>query len=51
MNKLMEQLSAQALAASDTETHFRAMAATGEVQNASAVLDRLDTEDGVAATR
>jgi len=51
MNKLMEQLSAQALAAWDTENHFRAMAATGDVQKALAVLDRLDTEDGVAATR
>jgi len=51
MNKLVEQLSAHALAAWDTENHFRAMAATGDVQNASAVLDRLDTEDGVAATR
>jgi len=51
MNKLMEQLSAQALAAGDTENHFRAMAATEDVQNASAVLDRLDTGDGVAAKR
>ena len=51
MNKLMEQLSAHALAAWDTENHFRAMAATEDVQNASAVLDRLDMEDGVAATR
>jgi len=51
MNKLMEQLSALALASWDTENHFRAMAATGDVQKALAVLDRLDTEDGVAATR
>ena len=43
MNKLVEQLSAHALAAWDTENHFRAMAATGNVQKALAVLDRLDT--------
>jgi hypothetical protein len=51
MNKLVEQLSAHALAAWDTENHFRAMAAAGDVQEALAVLDRLDTEDGEAATR
>jgi len=51
MNKLVEQLSADAPAAWDTENHFRAMAATEDVQNASAVLDRLDMEDGEAATR
>ena len=51
MNKLVEQLSAHALAAWDTENHFRAMAATGDVQKALAVLDRLDTEDGEAAPR
>ena len=47
----LEQLSAHALAAWDTENHFRAMAATGDVQKALAVLDRLDTEDGEAAPR
>jgi predicted transcriptional regulator len=51
MNKLVEQLSAHALAAWDTENHFRAMAVTGDVQQALAVLDRLDTQDGIAATR
>ena len=51
MNKLMEQPSAHALAAWDTENHFRAMAVTGDVQRVSAVLNRLDTEDGVAARR
>ena len=45
MNKLVEQLSAHALAAWDTENHFRAMAATGEVGKALAVLDRLDEAD------
>ena len=37
MNKLVEQLSAHALSAWDTENHFRAMAATGDVQTALAV--------------
>lgn len=45
MNKLVEQLSAHALSAWDTENHFRAMAATGNVATALAVLDRLDAED------
>ena len=45
MNKLVEQLSAHALSAWDTENHFRAMAATGDVQAALAVLDRLDEAD------
>jgi predicted transcriptional regulator len=44
VNKLVEQLSAQALAAWDTENHFRSVAATGDVQAALAVLDRLDQE-------
>ncbi len=48
MNKLVEQLSAHALSAWDTENHFRAMAATGDVQKALAVLDRLDAEDAQA---
>jgi predicted transcriptional regulator len=42
MNKLVEQLSAHALSAWDTENHFRAMAATGNVAQAIAILDRLD---------
>lgn len=45
MNKLIEALSAQALAAWDTENHFRAVAATGDVRTALAVLDRLDAAD------
>ena len=51
MNKLVEQLSAHALAAWGTENHFRAMAANEDVQKALAALDRLYTEDGVATTR
>ena len=45
MNKLVEELSAHALSAWDTENHFRAMAATGDAQRALAVLDRLDAFD------
>ena len=41
MNKRVEELSAQALAARDTENHFRAMAATGDVNQALAILDRI----------
>jgi predicted DNA-binding protein len=46
-NKLVEELSAHALAAWDTENHFRALAATGNVSQALAILDRLDAEDRV----
>ena len=45
MNKLVEELSAHALSAWDTENHFRALAATGELGKALAVLDRLDAAD------
>ena len=45
MNKLVEELSAHALSAWDTENHFRAMAATGNTQRALAILDRLDAAD------
>jgi hypothetical protein len=44
-NKLVEELSARALAAWDTENHFRAVAATGDVKQALAILDRLDADD------
>jgi len=45
MNKLVEELSAHALSAWDTENHFRAMAATGDTHRALAILDRLDAAD------
>ncbi len=51
MNKLVEQLSAHALSAWDTENQFRAMAATGDVSLALAVLDRLDSANENATTR
>jgi len=41
-------LSAHALAAWDTENHFRALAATGDVNRALPILDRLDAEDSKA---
>ena len=44
MNKLIEELTAQALAAWDTENHFRALAASGDVRQALAILDRLDAQ-------
>ena len=42
VNKLVEEMSAQALAAWDTENRFRTLAAQGDVQQALAILDRLD---------
>lgn len=42
VNKLVEEMSAQALAAWDTENRFRTLAAQGDVRQALAILDRLD---------
>ncbi|MEW5837382.1 MAG: CopG family transcriptional regulator [Pseudomonadota bacterium] len=42
VNKFMEAMSAQALAAWDTENRFRSLAAQGDVHEALAILDRLD---------
>lgn len=44
-NKLIEEISVGALAAWDTEQHFHAVAAEGDIKQALAVLDRLDEED------
>jgi predicted transcriptional regulator len=44
VNKLVEEMSAQALAAWDTENRFRSLAATGDVAQALAILDRLDEQ-------
>lgn len=44
-NKLVEELSAKALAAWDTENHFRAMAATGDLKQALEILNRLDAKE------
>jgi predicted DNA-binding protein len=44
VNKLIEEMSAQAIAVWDTETRFRAMAAKGDVKRALALLDGLDAK-------
>lgn len=49
INKLMEELSTQAIAAFDAETRFRALAARGDAAQALAILDRLDRQDQDAA--
>lgn len=43
INKLMEELSTQAIAEFDAETRFRAMAASGNVDKGVAILDKLDS--------
>mgnify|MGYP000364893101 CR=1 FL=1 len=45
VNKLMEEMSTQAITAWDVESRFRAMAAQGDANAALAVLDRLDKTD------
>ena len=45
LNKLMEEFSAQAIAAFDVETRFRVLAARGDAAQALAILDRLDRQD------
>ena len=42
MNKVIEELSAVAIAQYDAETRFRAMAARGSVEEGLRVLDKLD---------
>lgn len=44
VNKLVTEISVQALAAYDTETRFKAMAAGADIPAALAVLDRLDKQ-------
>ncbi|MBF0381412.1 MAG: toxin-antitoxin system HicB family antitoxin [Magnetococcales bacterium] len=44
LNKLIEELSTVALAQSDAETRFIAMAARGSVPKGLALLDKLDKE-------
>jgi predicted transcriptional regulator len=48
VNKLIEELSSQAFAAWDTESHFRASAAMGDPAHALAILDRLDAAEADA---
>ena len=42
VNKLMEELSTQAIAEFDAEVRFRAMAARGSVRKGLKILDKLD---------
>lgn len=44
VNKLITEISVQALAAYDTENRFKAMAAKADIPAALAVLDRLDRQ-------
>jgi predicted transcriptional regulator len=46
VNKLVEEMSAQAIAAFDAEARFRALAAKGDVRRALDILDRLDAHAG-----
>lgn len=48
INKLMEELSTQAIAAFDMETRFRTLAASGGPVQALAILGRLDQHDAIA---
>ncbi|MEE4296897.1 MAG: toxin-antitoxin system HicB family antitoxin [Wenzhouxiangella sp.] len=45
VNKLMEELSVQAVASFDAENRFKSMAAGADMQRALAVPDRLDRTD------
>ncbi|MDR2188466.1 MAG: ribbon-helix-helix domain-containing protein [Azonexus sp.] len=44
VNKLVEEMSTQALAAFDVELRFKTLAASGDNAQALAILDRLDAE-------
>lgn len=44
VNKLITEISVQVLAAYDTETRFKALAAEADIPAALAVLDRLDRQ-------
>ena len=44
VNKLITEISVQALAAYDTETRFKAMAGQADIPAALALLDRLDQQ-------
>ncbi len=42
VNKLIDELSTQAIAEFDSETRFRALAARGDINEGLAILDKLD---------
>lgn len=46
LNKLIEEMSTQALAEFDTEVRFRALASTGNVKKGLDILDKLDAHFG-----
>jgi len=46
VNKLIEELSAQAITAFDVEMQFKTLAANGDARQALAILDRLDARAG-----
>lgn len=43
LNKLIEELSTQALAEFDSEVRFRALAASGDINKGLKILDKLDS--------
>lgn len=45
INKLVEELSTQAITAFDMETRFRTLAASGDAKHALDILARLDSQD------
>lgn len=49
MNKLMEELSTQAIAEFDTEVRFRVLAASGDPAKGLQLLDKLDHHFGRAS--
>ena len=51
VNKMIEDLSVRAIAAWDTENHFRVMAGKGDISQAIAMLDRLDAAECSTTTR
>jgi len=44
INKLIDELSTQALAEFDSEVRFRALAATGNINKGLEILDKLDAQ-------
>jgi predicted transcriptional regulator len=44
VNKLVEQLTTQAITAADVELRFKMLAAEGDPEQALAILDRLDAQ-------
>lgn len=42
VNKLIDELSTQAIAEFDSETRFRALAARGDINEGLAILDKID---------